>query len=294
MKTLLRVVLFAIMLSNVAFAAEAASSRLQASATVLNEIMAAPDKGIPSDILSSAKCVAVVPNLLKGGFVVGALHGRGMATCRTATAWSAPAPLTTTGGSIGLQIGGQAVDLVMVIMNDRGMQALLSSKFKLGADASVAAGPVGRHTEGSTDWKLRAEVLTYSRARGLFAGISFNGAVIKQDEDATREVYGRMVDFKTILTGSVATPQSAEAFIAAVRQAVGTDTAPPPAPSSAPTGRSTAPVNPPPAATPSPTPEPTPAAEPAPATETTPTPTPTPPPAAAHRVEANFDPAMLS
>jgi len=220
MKTLLRVVLFAITLSNVAFAAEAASSRLQASATVLNEIMAAPDKGIPSDILSSAKCVAVVPSLLKGGFVVGGAHGRGMATCRTATGWTAPAPLTTTGGSIGLQIGGQAVDLVMVIMNDRGMQALLSSKFKLGADASVAAGPVGRHTEGSTDWKLRAEVLTYSRARGLFAGISFNGAVIKQDEDATREVYGRMVDFKTILTGSVATPQSAEAFIAAVRQAI--------------------------------------------------------------------------
>jgi lipid-binding SYLF domain-containing protein len=294
MKTLLRVVLFAITLSNVAFAAEAASSRLQASATVLNEIMAAPDKGIPSDILSSAKCVAVVPSLLKGGFVVGGAHGRGMATCRTATGWSAPAPLTTTGGSIGLQIGGQAVDLVMVVMNDRGMQALLSSKFKLGADASVAAGPVGRHTEGSTDWKLRAEVLTYSRARGLFAGISFNGAVIKQDEDATREVYGRMVDFKTILTGSVATPQSAEAFIAAVRQAVGTDTAPPPAPRTAPTERSTAPVNPPPAATPSPTPEPTPAAEPAPAPETTPTPTPTPPPAAAHRVEAKFDSAMLS
>lgn len=294
MKTLVRVVLFAITLSNVAFAAEAASSRLQASATVLNEIMAAPDKGIPSDILSSAKCVAVVPSLLKGGFVVGGAHGRGMATCRTAGGWSAPAPLTTTGGSIGLQIGGQAVDLVMVIMNDRGMQALLSSKFKLGADASVAAGPVGRHTEGSTDWKLRAEVLTYSRARGLFAGISFNGAVIKQDEDATREVYGRMVDFKTILTGSVVTPQSAEAFIAAVRQAVGTDTAPPAAPRSASTERPAAPVNPPPAARPTPTPEPTPATESAPATETTPTPTPTPPPAAAHRVEAKFDPAMLS
>ncbi|HEV8183264.1 MAG TPA: lipid-binding SYLF domain-containing protein [Candidatus Angelobacter sp.] len=293
MKTLVRVVLFAITLSNVAFAAEAASSRLQASATVLNEIMAAPDKGIPSDILSSAKCVAVVPSLLKGGFVVGGAHGRGMATCRTATGWSAPAPLTTTGGSIGLQIGGQAVDLVMVIMNDRGMQALLSSKFKLGADASVAAGPVGRHTEGSTDWKLRAEVLTYSRARGLFAGISFNGAVIKQDEDATREVYGRMVDFKTILTGSVVTPQSAEAFIAAVRQAVGTDTAPP-APRSASTERPAAPVNPPPAARPTPTPEPTPATESAPATETTPTPTPTPPPAAAHRTETKFDPAMLS
>ena len=216
--------------SNVAFAAEAASSRLQAAATVLDEIMAAPDKGIPSDILSSAKCVAIIPSLLKGGFVVGGAHGRGMATCRTATGWSAPAPLTTTGGSIGLQIGGQAVDVVMVVMNDRGMQALLTSKFKLGADASVAAGPVGRQTEGSTDWKLRAEVLTYSRARGLFAGISFNGAVIKQDEDATGELYGRMVDFKSILTGSVQPPQSADAFLAAIRKAVGTDTAPPSTP----------------------------------------------------------------
>jgi lipid-binding SYLF domain-containing protein len=277
MKTLLRVVLFAITLSNVAFAAESASSRLQAATTVLTEIMATPDKGIPSDILGSAKCVAVVPNLLKGGFIVGGAHGRGMATCRTPTGWSAPAPLTTTGGSVGLQIGGQAVDLVMVVMNDRGMQALLTNKFKLGADASVAAGPVGRHTEGSTDWKLRAEVLTYSRARGLFAGISFNGAVIKQDEDATGELYGRQIDFKTLLTGSVATPQSAEAFIAAVRQAAGTDTAPPPAPRTAPAGRSTAPVNPP-ASTPTPTPEPTPAAVPTPSTETTPSPTPTPTP----------------
>ena len=188
MKTLLRVLLCAVMLTSVAFASEAASSRLETSATVLNEIMATPDKGIPSDILGSAKCVAVVPNLLKGGFIVGGAHGRGMATCRTATGWSAPAPITTTGGSVGLQIGGQAVDLVMVVMNDRGMQALLTNKFKLGADASVAAGPVGRHTEGATDWKLRAEVLTYSRARGLFAGISFNGAVIKQDEDATGEL----------------------------------------------------------------------------------------------------------
>jgi lipid-binding SYLF domain-containing protein len=296
MKTLLRVVLCAVMLASGAFASEAASSRLESAATVLNEIMATPDKGIPSDILGSAKCVAVVPNLLKGGFIVGGAHGRGMATCRTATGWSAPAPITTTGGSIGLQIGGQAVDLVMVVMNDHGMQALLTNKFKLGADASVAAGPVGRHTEGSTDWKLRAEVLTYSRARGLFAGISFNGAVIKQDEDATGELYGRQVDFKTILTGSVQPPQSAEKFLAAVKQAAGTDVAPPnnPVPSTPPSSsRPAAPVNPP-AATPSPTPEATPAAEPAPATETTPTPTPTPPPAAANRVDAKFDSSMLS
>jgi len=288
MKTLLRVVLCAVTLASGAFASEAASSRLESAATVLNEIMATPDKGIPEDILGSAKCVAVVPNLLKGGFIVGGAHGRGMATCRTATGWSAPAPITTTGGSIGLQIGGQSVDLVMVVMNDRGMQALLTNKFKLGADASVAAGPVGRHTEGSTDWKLRAEVLTYSRARGLFAGISFNGAVIKQDEDATGELYGRQIDFKTILTGSVPAPQSAEKFIAAVKQAAGTDVAPSSSSvPSTPSSRSAAPVNPP-AATPAPTPEPTPAGEPAPAA------TPTPPPAVVNRVEAKFDPAMLS
>jgi lipid-binding SYLF domain-containing protein len=277
MKTVLRVVLCAVTLASGAFASEAASSRLETAATVLNEIMATPDKGIPSDILGSAKCVAVVPNLLKGGFILGGAHGRGMATCRTATGWSAPAPITTTGGSIGLQIGGQAVDLVMVVMNDRGMQALLTNKFKLGADASVAAGPVGRHTEGATDWKLRAEVLTYSRARGLFAGISFNGAVIKQDEDATGELYGRQVDFKTILTGSVQPPQSSEKFLAAVKQAAGTDVAPSntAVSSTAPSSRPPAPVNPPAAA---PTPAPAPAAETAPATETTPSPTPSPTP----------------
>lgn len=282
MKTLFRVVVFAVTLSSMAFASEAASSRLETAATVLNEIMSTPDKSIPGDILGSAKCVAVVPNLIKGGFVVGGAHGRGMATCRTATGWSAPAPITTTGGSVGLQIGGQAVDLIMVVMNDRGMQALLTNKFKLGADASVAAGPVGRHTEGSTDWKLRAEVLTYSRARGLFAGISFNGAVIKQDEDATGELYGRQIDFKTILTGSVQPPQSAEKFLAAVRQAAGTDVAPPSTPQRSTSPASSypsSPVNPAPAATPTPTPTPTPATEPAPATDTTssPTPSPTPP-----------------
>jgi lipid-binding SYLF domain-containing protein len=272
MKIVLRVVLFALGLTNMAFASEAAASRLQNAARVLEEIMATPDSGIPTEIMGSAKCIAVVPSLLKGGFVVGGAHGRGMATCRLATGWSAPAPLTTTGGSIGFQIGGQSVDVIMVVMNDRGMQALLTNKFKLGADASVAAGPVGRHAEGSTDWKLNAEVLTYSRARGLFAGISFNGAVIKQDEDATGELYGRMVDFKSILTGAVRMPQSAEGFIAAISKAAGTDTAPPLPPR--PTPASSTPVNP----APSPTPitAPPPAAEPTPSTEPPPAATPTP------------------
>lgn len=286
MKSILRVVLFALIASGVTLA-ETAAQRVESAATVLNEIMATPDKGIPSEILGSAKCVAVVPSLLKGGFVVGVMHGRGVATCHTPSGWSAPAPLTTTGGSFGLQIGGQAVDLIMVIMNDRGMQALLSSKFKLGADASVAAGPVGRHAEGSTDWKMRAEVLTYSRARGLFAGITFNGAVIKQDEDATRELYGRMVDFKSILTGSVPTPQAAEPFVAAVHKAVGSDTAPPSTPSRSTTStQPSAPVNPPAA-----TPTPTPASEPAPATEPSPaaTPSATPPPSALMAANETLD-----
>src|ERR1700757_881813 len=144
-----------------------AEDRLQAAATVLDEIESAPDAGIPEEVLGSAECVAVVPSMIKGGFIVGARYGRGVASCRTPQGWSAPAFFVVEGGSFGFQIGGQAVDLVMLIMNQEGMKKLLSSKFQLGADASVAAGPVGRHAEGGTDWKLRAQVLTYSRARGV-------------------------------------------------------------------------------------------------------------------------------
>jgi lipid-binding SYLF domain-containing protein len=190
-----------------------ATDRVQASADVLNEIQAAPDSGIPQEILGRAECVAVVPSMLKGGFIVGAKYGRGVASCRTAKGWSAPAFFMVTGGSFGFQIGGQAVDLVMLIMNNDGMQHLLSSQFALGADASVAAGPVGRHAEGSTDWKMRAQVLTYSRARGVFAGVSLNGAVMKQDKDSTREFYGHMVTFKAALTGEVEPPAPANAFL---------------------------------------------------------------------------------
>lgn len=192
--------------------------RIQAAGRVLDQIMAAPDNGIPNNILSDAECVAVVPSLLKGGFIVGGAYGKGVATCRTDKGWSAPAPFRIEGGSFGLQIGGEAVDLVMVIMNERGMRALLSSKFKLGVDASGAAGPVGRHAEGATDWKMRAQVLTYSRARGVFAGISLNGAVIKQDKDDTRALYGHMVTFKTILTGVAAAPEGSAPFVSAVEK----------------------------------------------------------------------------
>jgi lipid-binding SYLF domain-containing protein len=193
--------------------ASKAADRAQAAADVLDAIQGAPDKGIPQEVLGSAECVAVVPSLLKGGFIVGGRYGRGLASCRTPKGWSAPAFFTVEGGSVGFQIGGQAVDLVMLIMNDNGMNHLLSSKFELGADASVAAGPVGRHAEGNTDWKMRAEVLTYSRARGIFAGISLNGAVIKQDKDSTREFYGHMVTFNEALKGNVEAPAAANPFL---------------------------------------------------------------------------------
>jgi SH3 domain-containing YSC84-like protein 1 len=190
--------------------------RVNSAATVLDEIMATPDKGIPREILASAKCVAVVPSMIKGGFIVGARYGKGVASCHTASGWSAPAPITIAGGSWGLQFGGEAVDLVMLVMNDKGMQHLLASKFKLGAEGSVAAGPVGRQAEANTDWKMRAEVLTYSRSRGIFAGLELNGAVIKQDDDDTRLLYGKMVPFKTILSGTVPAPAGSHHFVATI------------------------------------------------------------------------------
>ena len=190
-----------------------AVDRLQAAANVLDEIQGAPDKGMPEEVLGSAECVAVVPSMLKAGFIVGANFGRGVASCRTAKGWSAPAFFSIEGGSFGLQIGGQAVDLVMLIMNENGMKNLLSSKFKLGADASVAAGPVGRHAAADTDWKMRAEVLSYSRTRGIFAGLELNGAAIHQDEDSTREFYGRRVPFRTSLQGQIEAPKGAYPFL---------------------------------------------------------------------------------
>ena len=190
-----------------------AQDRVQAAADVLNEIQGAPDQGIPEEVLGSAECVAVVPSMLKAGFVVGARYGRGLASCRTPKGWSAPAFFTVEGGSFGLQIGGQAVDLVMLVMNDDGMHKLLSSKFKLGADASVAAGPVGRHAAADTDWTMRAQILSYSRARGLFAGLELNGAVIKQDKDSTREFYGHMVTNKAALQGEIEPPAGAYPFL---------------------------------------------------------------------------------
>jgi SH3 domain-containing YSC84-like protein 1 len=192
--------------------------RIDASATVLSEIMATPDKAIPDKIMSDAKCIAVVPSMIKVAIGIGGNHGKGVATCRTPNGWSAPAPITVTGGSWGLQLGGQAVDLVMVVTSDRGMEHLLSSHVKLGADASAAAGPVGRDTAADTDLKMRAEVLTYSRARGLFAGIDLSGSAIGQDKDETRILFGKMVPFEDILRGKVDAPSSSEPFLAVVRK----------------------------------------------------------------------------
>jgi lipid-binding SYLF domain-containing protein len=193
--------------------------RLDASTKVLDEIMATPDKAIPDKVMSAAKCVAVIPSMFKVAVGFGGSHGKGVATCRTKNGnWSAPAPITITGGSWGLQLGGQAVDLVMVVQNQEGMQHLLSSKFKLGADASAAAGPVGRDAAADTDVTMRAEVLTYSRARGIFAGIDLNGSVVTQDKDETRILYGTFVPFSDILSGKVPPKGASKPFLAAMRR----------------------------------------------------------------------------
>jgi lipid-binding SYLF domain-containing protein len=194
-------------------------ARLQSSVEVLHAIMSTPDKGIPEEVLSGAKCILVVPNLIKGGFVFGGKHGRGVATCRTPEGWSAPAFVSVGGGSWGLQIGIEGVDLVMLVMNDHGLQHLLSSKFELTGEGSVAAGPVGRHASAGTDWKMNTEVLTYSRSKGVFAGLTLEGAVVEQDNDSTRAIYGKHMMFRTILSGKAATPRSADAFVKAVSEA---------------------------------------------------------------------------
>jgi lipid-binding SYLF domain-containing protein len=198
---------------------EATVDRLDHAGSVLHEIMSDPDRGIPEEVLEHAKCIAVVPHMLKGGFVFGAENGRGVATCRTADGWSAPAFFTITGGSWGLQIGIEGVDLVMVIQNEEGMKHLINSNFELGGDASAAAGPVGRHASADTDWKLSTEVLTYSRAKGLFAGLTLTGAAIRRDDDSTEAIYGHDASTRHILNGEVAMPDAAHHFIDAVRDA---------------------------------------------------------------------------
>jgi len=200
-------------------AREDSVARLQSSVDVLQAIMAAPDKGIPEEVLSNAKCILVVPDLIKGGFIFGGKHGRGVASCRTSAGWSAPAFVSVGGGSWGLQIGVEGVDLVMLVMNDQGFQHLLSSKFQLTGEGSAAAGPVGRHASAGTDWKMNTQVLTYSRSKGAFAGLTLEGAVVRQDDDSTRAIYGKNMKFRNILSGKVSTPKSADAFMKAVSDA---------------------------------------------------------------------------
>jgi lipid-binding SYLF domain-containing protein len=193
--------------------------RLQRSVLVLQAVMATPDKGIPEEVLSDAKCIVVVPDLIKGGFIFGGKHGRGIASCRTPNGWSAPAFVSVGGGSWGLQIGVEGVDLVMLVMNDRGLQHLLSSKFQLSGEGSVAAGPVGRHASAGTDWKMNTEMLTYSRSKGVFAGLTLEGAVVEQDDDSTIAIYNKKVSFRYVLSGKAATPEVAAEFMRAVAAA---------------------------------------------------------------------------
>ncbi len=190
--------------------------RLTNAAAVVNEVMATPDKGIPQSILAGAACVVVIPSFKKGAFVVGGQYGQGVATCRTPKGWSAPVFVKLEGGSFGFQIGGQSTDLVLVAMNQNGLEHMLQNKFKIGGDAAASAGPVGRNAQAGTDWKLNAEFLTYSRAKGLFAGIDLDGTVLTQNEDDTREIYGSNLPYKTVLTGGVPTPADARPFVRTV------------------------------------------------------------------------------
>lgn len=224
MKRSLVLVLFSLvgLLGSLAWAGSAREDsveRLQNAAAVLNEIMSAPDKGIPEEVLDDAKCVLVVPHLVKGGFIIGGKHGRGVGSCRTNAGWSAPAFISVGGGSAGLQIGVEGVDLVMLVMNNNGLQHLLSSKFQISGEGSAAAGPVGRHASAGTDWKMNAELLTYSRSKGVFAGLTLEGAVIEPDSDSTIAIYGKDNSFRKVLLGEVAAPASAAPFMAAIQHA---------------------------------------------------------------------------
>ena len=202
------VALFGLGVASVAMAEtrEDVQNRLDNATLVLHQIMSAPDKGIPEEVLEHAQCIAIVPHMIKAGFVFGGENGKGIATCRTANGWSAPAFFAITGGSWGLQIGVEGVDLVMIFQGDRGMQRLENAKFQLGADASAAAGPVGRHATADTDWKLNVEVLTYSRAKGAFAGLTLTGADVRRDDDSMDAFYGHDVSTRSVLRGEVATP----------------------------------------------------------------------------------------
>jgi SH3 domain-containing YSC84-like protein 1 len=198
------------------FAQKDSDARLQAATEVMNDIMKADDKGIPQDLLEKASCVVVIPNLKKGGFIVGAKYGRGFFSCRrkSGVGWSAPAGVKAEGGSFGLLVGGAETDVIMLVMNQKGVDSLLKSKFTLGGDASVAAGPLGRDSSAQTDAMMRAQILTYSRQRGVFGGISLTGSTLRPDDEANKEMYGRELSNSDIVLGNVTTPAAATGFIA--------------------------------------------------------------------------------
>jgi len=187
--------------------------RTQKAAQVFQEVMNTPDQGIPQGLLESAKCIAIVPGDKKFAFIFGGSYGRGVATCRTANGWSAPMFVAIDGGSVGYQIGGSSTDLVMLFMNDHALQSLMSDKFKMGADASIAAGPVGCNASAGTDLKLSAEILSYSRSKGIFAGVSLDGAVMQADKSGDQAMYGYDVSRREILNGKVAVPASAQPLL---------------------------------------------------------------------------------
>lgn len=195
-----------------------AVERLQSATKSLHQIVNTPDKGIPDEVFKGAKCVAVVPGLIKGGFIIAGKHGRGVATCRTAKGgWSAPAFFSISGGSWGAQIGVESVDLVMMIMNNEGMRHLMGDKFQIGGEAAASAGPVGRHAEAGTDWKVESQMLTYSRSKGLFVGIDLAGSVVERDKDSTLAFYNKDVTTRAVLDGEVPILPDARPFVAEVR-----------------------------------------------------------------------------
>ncbi len=215
MKKILASLGFCFLLSSTAFAASKSDlqDRVDAAKTVLDQVMAAGDRSIPMNILERAYCVGVVPGMIKGAFVFGAQYGQGVVTCRTGHGWSGPVFIRMAGGSWGLQIGGQSTDLVLIAVNDHGFQDLLKNKFKIGGDAAASAGPVGRNTQAATDWKMNAELLTYSRSKGVFAGISLDGTVVSQNTDDTEIYYGHPHGFDAILKGTIAPPSGSVEFV---------------------------------------------------------------------------------
>ena len=206
--------------AGLACAANDAPARLDAAADVLTEIMASPDKGIPQDLLDKSACVVIIPGLKKGAFIIGGKYGKGFVSCRkdVGRGWSAPAAVRIEGGSFGLQLGGSETDVIMLVMNQGGVKKLLSSKFTLGADAQAAAGPVGRESSADTDAKMHAEILTYSRSRGLFAGLSLQGATLRPDQDWNKEMYGKEMSNEDIVLGTTKAPASATKLMAALNK----------------------------------------------------------------------------